>query len=343
MSESEGYGPCFADAVLGERAGFQQLSELLPDTDQIVIHPAANDARQSLSYAALRAFVAQTRCALRSLGIRPADRVAVLLPNGPSSATALFAFTAGCCYAPLSQSLSPMELQWALQDLPAAAAVIPSDHSLPLDMREAIDALGIPMIFLTESVQTAGLFTLTAPANGCSPPPRAAVECGDEPSERPPDEPVLMLHTSGTTARPKLVPLSVLNLGGSALCIAKTLELSRADVCLNMMPLHHLHGIAVNVLATAVAGASVVCARGLTDAAEFFSVAASAGVTWYSAVPSIHLSIVEHQEQQQPEALPMLRLIRNCSAALLPSVAERLEAAFGCVVLPTYAMTECIP
>eukprot|EP00658_Telonema_sp_P-2_P007124 TRINITY_DN12655_c0_g1_i1.p1 TRINITY_DN12655_c0_g1~~TRINITY_DN12655_c0_g1_i1.p1 ORF type:complete len:744 (+),score=118.13 TRINITY_DN12655_c0_g1_i1:24-2255(+) len=331
---------CIAQHTLERNPAFCRLHALLPEDDRPFILSPTHPQKRTLSYRRLHEFVRDMAGRMRELGIRQSDRVAVLLPNCPESGTALFALTVGCCYAPMSASLSRGELEWALADLPAAALVLPEGSSEDSAGVQAAAALGIRVLELREDIETIGVFELVGPV----PSQCWAVPCGAEPAEQPMDSPVLMLHTSGTTNRPKLVPLSAQNLGCAALCVANTLKLQSRDVCLNMMPLHHLHGIAVNVLATGIAGGSVVCAPGLQEGGgSFFEMSRRFGVTWYSAVPSIHLSILEHKLLHNPAPLPLLRLIRNCSAALLPSVAERMEAAFECVVLATYAMTECIP
>jgi len=79
----------------------------------------------------------------------------------------------------------------------------------------------------------------------------------------------LVLHTSGTTSRPKIVPLTHENLCASAANIAQSLALSPADRCLNIIPLFHIHGLVGALLPSLSAGASVVCATGY-DATRFF-------------------------------------------------------------------------
>ena len=159
------------------------------------------------------------------------------------------------------------------------------------------------------------------------------------------------MHTSGTTRRPKVVPLTHGSLGIGCHCVVSTLGLGPSTVCVNVMPLFHLHGLQVNVLATAIGGGAVVCAPGFRDGSAFFSLLrprdAEAAVShpvpnWYSAVPTIHQEVLRYAEQHSPPH--SLDLIRNCSAALAPSLSERLEAALpGARVLPTYAMTEALP
>ncbi len=150
----------------------------------------------------------------------------------------------------------------------------------------------------------------------------------------------LVLHTSGTTARPKMVPLTHANVCASAGNVAATLALSERDRCLNVMPLFHIHGLIGAVLSSLSAGASVVCTPGFA-AERFFEWLKETGATWYSAVPTMHQAILA-RAQGEPEAAAGcgLRLIRSSSSALPPQVLAGLEAAFGAPVIESYGMTE---
>ena len=108
---------------------------------------------------------------------------------------------------------------------------------------------------------------------------------------------IVFYFFAGTTLKPKLVPLTMRNLCTAAVCIASTLQLAADDVCLNVMPLYHLHGLMINVLVPLVTGSRTVCANGWSSGARFFALAGQLGVTWYSAVPTIHLAVVQHAEQ----------------------------------------------
>ena len=133
--------------------------------------------------------------------------------------------------------------------------------------------------------------------------------------------------------------------------IAATMRLEATDVCLNLMPLFHIHGLSVNVLATMLAGASVICspgmgAGGLTATQVVEGLNREPRPTWLSAVPTMHQLILQRAEQLVAGGARIrhsLHTIRNCSAALLPAISERIERVFeGSLVLPTYAMTECV-
>jgi acyl-CoA synthetase (AMP-forming)/AMP-acid ligase II len=150
----------------------------------------------------------------------------------------------------------------------------------------------------------------------------------------------LLLHTSGTTSRPKAVPLTQANLSASARHIATTLGLQPTDRCLNVMPLFHIHGLVAAVLASLHAGGSIFSCPGF-NALRFFSWLEESQTTWYTAVPTMHQAILERAERhrQTIEAHP-LRFLRSSSASLPPQVMRRLEQTFSAPVVEAYGMTE---
>jgi acyl-CoA synthetase (AMP-forming)/AMP-acid ligase II len=150
----------------------------------------------------------------------------------------------------------------------------------------------------------------------------------------------MLLHTSGTTARPKVVPLSQRNLCASAQHIARTLALAPGDCGLNIMPLFHIHGLVAGVLAPLAAGSQVFCSPGF-NALRFFGWMEQARPTWYSAVPTMHQAIVA-RASKNAEIIRRhpLRFIRSSSSAMPPQVIREIEAAFGAPLIESYGMTE---
>jgi hypothetical protein len=160
---------------------------------------------------------------------------------------------------------------------------------------------------------------------------------------------VLILQTSGTAGEPKLVPHTLEALCVGAVCVAQSWALTPGDVCLNMMPLFHVGGIVRNVVAPLVAGGGVLCSPAF-DPAAFWDALETHPVTWYYAAPTMHHMILEEAARRgigangsPPAAGARLRLVANAAGGLAPSLARRLRAAFGCAVLPSYGMTECMP
>jgi thioesterase domain-containing protein/aryl carrier-like protein len=155
-----------------------------------------------------------------------------------------------------------------------------------------------------------------------------------------PDDVALVLHTSGTTSRPKIVPLTHGNLCVSAGNIRRTLALTASDRCLNVMPLFHIHGLIGAVLSSLSAGAGVVCTPGFY-APRFFEWLDQFEPTWYSAVPTMHQAILARAAagREIMERRP-LRFIRSSSSALPPTLMSDLEDSFGAPVIESYGMTE---
>ena len=150
----------------------------------------------------------------------------------------------------------------------------------------------------------------------------------------------LILHTSGTTSRPKIVPLTHGNLCASARNIVETLSLGPTDRGLHVMPLFHIHGLVAGLLAPLLAGGSVFCAPGF-NALKFFAWMDEARPTWYTAVPTMHQAILARAGRNRDVILRSpLRFIRSSSASLPPQVMAGLEETFSAPVIEAYAMTE---
>jgi acyl-CoA synthetase (AMP-forming)/AMP-acid ligase II len=155
-----------------------------------------------------------------------------------------------------------------------------------------------------------------------------------------PSDVALVLHTSGTTARPKIVPLSQANVAASARHIGATLKLTPADCCLNIMPLFHIHGLIAAVLSSIAAGGAVICTPGF-DALRFFRWLDEERPTWVTAVPTMHQAILSRAERNKEIiARARLRFLRSSSSSLPGPVMQELEAVFGCPLVESYGMTE---
>ena len=282
-----------------------------------------------IPYADLRQ---QFRCAhknLQALGLRKTDVVATSLPNSPQTAISILALMTYCRVAPLNPAYTRHELSFALADLDAAAFVTLPER---IDSASAAQQLGVPVISPAVASGSAQYETERRPCNSAD-----ELENASPPG---PDDIALLLHTSGTTSRPKLVPLKHRNLFLSAQAVGKVLEISPGDRCLAIMPMFHIHGLVAGLLASLAAGACVVCAPGF-QATSFFSWLDSSRATWYTGVPTMHQAILARARHNAPIlSRHRLRLIRSSSAPLLPAVWEHLEAVFGVPVLNAYGMTE---
>jgi acyl-CoA synthetase (AMP-forming)/AMP-acid ligase II len=309
------------------------------DTLRALLTAGADDApairapgRHPLTYAGLRAFLDQTLQTLRGLGVGRNDPVAIVLPNGPDMATCFLAVASGCTAAPLNPTYRDEEFEFYLTDLGAKLLIVQAGGDSPANA--VATRLGVPILELDAPADTpAGLFRL-APAAGTHPAPA---------KERVPataDDIALVLHTSGTTSRPKIVPLAHRNICASAENIRATLALGAQDRGLNVMPLFHIHGLMAGLLAPLCAGGEVFCTPGF-DALHFFRWMEEARPTWYTAVPTMHQTILARagRHQEVIRANP-LRFIRSSSSALPPQVIAELEQTFHAPVIESYGMTE---
>jgi acyl-CoA synthetase (AMP-forming)/AMP-acid ligase II len=283
-----------------------------------------------LPFAGLRALAERTGVALNAAGIGHGDRVALVLSNGPEAASAFLSVACHAVTAPLNPSYRTDEFAFYLSDLKARALIVRQGAETPA--REAAAAQGIPVIELVPDPPCAGAFALLPPAGMPGPPARSG--------PAGPDDIALVLHTSGTTARPKIVPLTHANLAASASHIGRTLSLGPSDVCLNIMPLFHIHGLIAAVLSSVAAGGSVVCPPGF-NGFRFFTWLRDIRPTWYTAVPTMHQGLLDLAPRFR-DAISggRLRFIRSSSASLPPAVMTALEDVFGVPVIEAYGMTE---
>ena len=286
--------------------------------------------RPDMTYGGLRRQVEATVGGLNARGIGRGDRVAIVLPNGPEMASAFISIAAGATTAPLNPAYRQPEFEFYLSDLQAKAVVLAEGDDSPA--RAAAATLGVPVLDIrSEPASPAGTFEFARAPEGA-----AAARQG----MAGPEDIALVLHTSGTTSRPKIVPLLHGNVCATAENIRRTLRLTAIDRCLNVMPLFHIHGLMACVLSTLHAGASVCCAPGF-NALKVFGWLADFDPTWYSAVPTMHQTILA-RAARNADIIGRLRLrfIRSSSAALPSRVMAELEELFGAPVVEAYAMTE---
>lgn len=286
--------------------------------------------RDWLSYGGLRDLSTEVSAALRGFGIGHADRVAIVLPNGPEMASAFVTIAQAATTAPLNPAYREDEYAFYLDDLGAKAVVLAEGYDGPA--LAAANTLGL-MVLRTVVAEgaPAGSFTLTADG---------ATGEGLPESDPTDDNVALILHTSGTTSRPKIVPLLQSNVAASAQNIAASLDLTSKDRCLNVMPLFHIHGLLAAVSSSLSVGASIWCAPGF-DALRFFGWMRDAKPTWYTAVPTMHQAILSRAGRNADviKEVP-LRFLRSSSASLPGQVMEALRETFGAPVIEAYGMTE---
>ena len=284
-----------------------------------------SEKNEKLSYGEFKIFNEKISRQLAATNIINSDRAAIVLPNGPLMASSFLSISSYMSAAPLNPSYKQEEFEFYLDDLkPKFLLVEPNSKSLAVI---AAKNLNIPVFEMKISVnQPLGTFELFDKETNYK-----------NPNDY--DE-ALVLHTSGTTSRPKIVPLSNLNIFTSAVNISKSLKLTADDHCLNIMPLFHIHGLIAVLSASAKVGASVCASNGF-NALKFLDLAETQNITWYSGVPTMHQAILLRAQKNSDKAKKLnLRFIRSSSASLPPAIFEQLNDIFQTPVIEAYGMTE---
>jgi acyl-CoA synthetase (AMP-forming)/AMP-acid ligase II len=303
------------------------LADILPRADKKQTAVILPDAGARTTYQELVNQVEHLAGLLRQAGLRPGQPVAIVLPNGLEFLVSFLAVArARLVAAPLNSAYKAEEFRFYLEDIQAAAVIGPADrHPIQQVARE----LNVPCWTASRSadgrVQLQGQGLPGDSSSNLEPPHASDV--------------ALFLHTSGTTSRPKGVPLTHANLTASMGNIAKHYQLGPADVSLVVMPLFHVHGLIGATLSSLLAGSTLVIPPRFS-AGTFWPAVKDHGVTWYSAVPTIHQVLVSRADADQAPRQSGLRFIRSCSSALAPATLAQLEDRFGAPVLEAYAMTE---
>jgi acyl-CoA synthetase (AMP-forming)/AMP-acid ligase II len=298
-------------------------STLLPlisraDESVALVDPGRGD---TVTYAQLQEVVARLAGELAGRGIGAGDTVALSLANGPEIVLAFLAIVAaGAAAAPLNPGYTREEFHAYLDDLRPSAMLFHGEAAAPA--RDACEELDVAVLDLARG--PARELSVGGGAGTVSTPD--------------PDAVALLLHTSGTTSKPKVVPLRQRNLAHSIRTIAAHYELGPGDVSLCVMPLFHVHGLLASALATLHSGGRVVT-RARFSPRAFWEDATGQGATWYSAVPTIHHTLVSRAEVESPPSHD-LRFARSCSSPLLPALQTAVEGALGIPLLQAYGMTE---
>jgi acyl-CoA synthetase (AMP-forming)/AMP-acid ligase II len=259
---------------------------------------------------------------LAGLGVRRGQRVAIVMRGGPEVVELLLAVAAlGAAAAPMNPGYTQAEYAFYLSDLDPALLLIQAGQGA--GARAAAGARAVADV----SARPQGPPQLSVAGT------QATRESSFEPGSA--GDVALLLHTSGTTRRPKQVPLLQRNLIASVRAIAAHYRLGAADVSYCAMPLFHVHGLIASTLAQLAAGGSVVTPRRLSQR-RYWQQAGAHGVTWVSASPTIHTELIEHGTGSAPS----IRFVRSCSSALSPALFRRLEELYQAPVLEAYGMTE---
>jgi acyl-CoA synthetase (AMP-forming)/AMP-acid ligase II len=279
-----------------------------------------------VTYRVLVDQVEETAGRLRQTGLEPGQTVAIVLPNGLEYLAAFLAVTrARLVAAPLNPAYKPEEFRFYLEDSGAKAVITGSEPHPVKEVSQALKSKVWHAARIGTDIQLQGE-NWPATSKGTPDNPR-------------PEDIALFLHTSGTTSRPKGVPLSHANLMTSIGNIAAHYQLIPADTGLVVMPLFHVHGLIGATLSSFSVGSTLVMPPRFS-AGSFWPAAKTHGVTWYSAVPTIHQVLISRADTDGAPVQSGFRFIRSCSSALAPTTLTQLESRFHAPVLEAYAMTE---
>ena len=302
----------------------ENIFDLLTDAERKSIAILAPDSKP-LTYGDLVNIVSRLAGQLHTLGISRGDRVAIVLPNGPEMAVTFLAVASCTTAAPLNPKYREEEFRFYMEDLGAKALI-----TLDNDAKAAHAAAPKNIVRLSLD---ATLHELRFRVSG-------EIPDAGEPQYASPDDEALVLHTSGTTSRPKIVPLKQRNIIASTRNIIASLALNPSDRCMNVMPLFHIHGLLAGLLSPLASGGSVACTPGF-DPFKFFQWINQFDPTWYTAVPTMH-QVILSRAKKAADALERsrLRFVRSSSAAMPTVVIEEINRVFGVPLIEAYGMTE---
>jgi oxalate---CoA ligase len=307
-------------------AGAESLTALLACGEPGSLALIVPDSGQVLTYAQTADRVEALAQRLAGLGVRRGDRIALSLPNGPDFVLLLLAITAlGAAAAPLNPAYTETEFTFFLTDIAPRLMLIPASGATAASAAAAATHTTLLAVRTSEDGPPELL------ADGQPATPQRSFEQGG------PEDVAVVLHTSGTTSRPKQVPLLQRNLMASASTIAAHYQLAPDDVSFCVMPLFHIHGLVASTFAALSAGGSVITPRRFTPQ-RFWPQAREQGATWLSAGPTLHQMILERVDETGPP--DTLRFVRSCSSALSPALLERTEREYRVPMLEAYGMTE---
>ena len=278
-----------------------------------------------LTYARLAEMIPELSAELSRLGVMPGNRVAMALPNGPEAILLFLAVSAIATACPLNPAYTENEFRFYLEDTNAGVLIVPPDGGA--NARAAFADRGT---LIEAELGDDGRLRLESATT-----PRAT---GSR-STAGEDDIALVLHTSGTTSRPKRVPLRHRNLEASVRNISAHYRLDAGDVTISVMPLFHVHGLVASALSTLATGGTVVVPRDYSPMG-FWPVAQQVRPTWFTASPTPHQLILMRARAPRPAGSERLRFVRSCSSALSPAQMAQMEERLGAPVLEAYGMTE---
>lgn len=285
--------------------------------------------RPPLTWGDLPACLASITRALQQAGAGPGSRIAFLVPAGAEAATLCLAAMRTGIAVPLNPELTAAEIASAMQRLRPHLLVLRA--GLPGCPEAIAESFGVPTLAVDWSTGDVAGWPRLGTASA------AALPVRGEDTLAAPRGTRMILQTSGTTAQPKLVPLTETNLFAAAGALIGSLGLTERDRGLNLLPQFHIGGLWDLIAAPLLSGGSVICAGAFSPAA--FEAGCRLAPTWTQLVPSMIRALVE-----APLAAGVppstLRFLRSVSAPLPPALKDEASAKLRVPVVEIYGMTE---
>jgi len=280
-----------------------------------------------LTFAELDAAAARVATLLERAGVDPGDRVGIMLPNTPAFVIAYFGIIyRGAVAVPMNPLLKAREIAYYLSNSGAKAL-----FATPAFAEEATTAAA-EVGAQCWLVDDAGLAELTEdlPAAGA-------------PVERADDDVAVILHTSGTTGKPKGAMLTHANLRRNADVSVRTLlKIGPDDVVMGCLPLFHVFGLTCGLNGSILAGATLTLIPRF-DPRKALEVIERDAVTLFQGVPTMYSALLALADDTAAQATRSLRACASGGASLPVQVLNDFEKAFGCIILEGYGLSESSP
>jgi long-chain acyl-CoA synthetase len=280
----------------------------------------------TLTYAQLREAAGRTSALLAARGVRPGDRVGIMLPNVPAFPIAFYgALAAGAVVVPMNPLLKSREVAYYLGD--SGARVVLAWHAAAGEAAKGAADAGAESIAV-ETPDMADPLADFAPAE-------------TDPGRHDQDDAVI-LYTSGTTGRPKGAELTHAGLVSNAEISARTLfDVGPGDVIMGCLPLFHVFGLTCGLNVSVATGATLTLLPRF-DPAKALDIIQRDQVTIFEGVPTMYAAML-HLPEGDPAKTATLRLCASGGAAMPVEILRGFEKKFGCIVLEGYGLSETSP
>jgi acyl-CoA synthetase (AMP-forming)/AMP-acid ligase II len=278
-----------------------------------------------ISFETLNAQIAQITQTLRAMEVKPGNRIAFASPRNYLGIVGFVGIAdAGTC-CPVNPRLSEQEFVNFFLTLSISVLVTAADATEAI---RAANKVNIPVVTL-EAVGDEVVLKRSVDV------PNQGAEANFDQENH-----ALLMQTSGTTSQPKIVLLTHENILASAGGIAREFSFGPHDLCLNPMPLHHVHGLISAGISSLLGASAAICLPSFSPRL-FASIYDQFQPTWFTGSPAMHIALLEHYRRSSTApGNSRLRFLRSSSAPLPAAVISDLERLFGAPLIETYGLTE---